>query len=206
MRLEPGNRNIGILLSGRGSNFKTIADSIDSGRLDARIALVLSNKEDAPGLAEARRRGLNAVFLPSKGVGREEFDREAVGLLRKNDVALVCLAGFMRILSSEFIRAFPNGILNIHPSLLPAFPGLDAQRQALEHGVRLSGCTVHFVDESLDGGPIVGQTAVQVRDSDTVDDLSARILVEEHKLYPDAVGKVLAGRCEILGRRVLIHD
>jgi phosphoribosylglycinamide formyltransferase-1 len=206
MRLEPCNRDIGILLSGRGSNFNAIADNIESGRLDARIAIVLSNKEDAPGLKEARRRGLKGVCLPSKGVSRAEFDRNAVELLGENGVALVCLAGFMRILGPTFMRAFPCRILNIHPSLLPAFPGLDAQSQALEYGVRLSGCTVHFVDASLDGGPIVGQAMVPVLDGDTVDDLSARILVEEHKLYSEAIGKVLSGRCEIHGRRVLTHD
>ena len=157
MRIQPANRSLGILLSGRGSNFEAIADSIASEQLNAEIAVVLSNIESAPGLERARGRGLKAAYLPSRGEVREEFDREAVALLRQHAVSLVCLAGFMRILSPAFTRAFPYGILNIHPSLLPAFPGRDAQRQALDHGAKLSGCTVHFVDDSLDGGPIIIQ-------------------------------------------------
>ena len=170
MRVEPKSRKIGVLLSGRGSNFKAIADRIDQGILDAEIAIVVSNKESAPGLEEASRRGLKTAYLASSGLKREDYDRTVVALLKENDVALVCMAGFMRILSPVFVQAFPLRILNIHPSLLPSFPGLDAQRQALEHGVKLSGCTVHFVDESLDGGPIVGQAMVPVRDGDTVED------------------------------------
>ena len=206
MRVEPKSRKIGVLLSGRGSNFKAIADRIDQGILDAEIAIVVSNKESAPGLEEASRRGLKTAYLASSGLKREDYDRTVVALLKENDVALVCMAGFMRILSPVFVQAFPLRILNIHPSLLPSFPGLDAQRQALEHGVKLSGCTVHFVDESLDGGPIVGQAMVPVRDGDTVEDLSDRILVEEHRLYSEAIGMVLDGRCDIRDRRVLVDQ
>jgi phosphoribosylglycinamide formyltransferase-1 len=206
MRIEPATRKIAVLLSGRGSNFNAIADRIESGKLDAEIALVLSNKESAPGLENARRRGLETLFLPSKGTGREAFDARAVDALRANDVAIVCLAGFMRILSPVFLRAFPCGILNIHPSLLPSFPGLDVQRQALEYGVKFSGCTVHFVDESLDGGPIIRQATVPVMDGDSVESLSSRILSEEHRIYAEAIDLVLSGRCELDGRRVLIHD
>ena len=206
MRVELNSRKIGVLLSGRGSNFKAITDQIDQGVLDAEIPVVVSNKESAPGLAEARSRGIKTVYLASSGLGREEYDRRVVALLEENDVALVCLAGFMRILSPVFVQAFPLRILNIHPSLLPAFPGLDAQRQALEHGVKFSGCTVHFVDESLDGGPIVGQATVPVRDGDTVEDLSDRILVEEHRLYSKAIGMVLDGRCQVRERRVAVDE
>src|SRR5499427_9009596 len=174
-------KKIGILLSGLGSNFEAIADSIAAGRLKAEIAIVISNRADAPGLESARRRGLNARLIPSKGRVREEHDAEVVAALKEAEVDLVCLAGYMRLLSAGFIRAFPHRILNIHPSLLPAFPGLDAQHQALEHGVRLSGCTVHFVDEYLDAGPIILQSAVPVLDDDTVDALSTRILREEHR-------------------------
>jgi phosphoribosylglycinamide formyltransferase-1 len=195
-------RRLGILISGRGSNFEAIADNIDRGALDAEIAVVLSNRADAAGLQLARRRGLKHVAIPSKGLDREIYDRMLVSELRDNCVDLVCLAGFMRLLSASFIREFPSRILNIHPSLLPAFPGLDAQRQALEHGVKISGCTVHFVDEDLDAGPIVIQAAVPVLDADTVDSLSARILAEEHRIYSEAVRIVLAGQYKIVGRRV----
>ena len=204
MRIEPASRRIGVLISGRGSNFKAIADQVASGSLDAQIALVLSSKESAPGLEEARRRGLKTAYLSSSGLSREEFDRAAVSLLQENGVDLVCLAGFMRILSPVFIQAFPFAILNIHPSLLPAFIGLDAQSQALDHGVKFSGCTVHLVDESLDGGPIVSQATVPVLDADTVESLSDRILVEEHRLYSEAIALVLAGGCQIRGRRVVV--
>ena len=204
MKIELNSRRIAVLVSGRGSNFQAIANQIDQGMLNAEIALILSNKESAAGLEEARRRGLKTAYLPSAGLKREEYDRKVVALLEENDVALVCLAGFMRILSPVFVNAFPLRILNIHPSLLPAFPGLQAQRQALEHGVKFSGCTVHFVDESLDGGPIVRQVIVPVLDGDTVEDLSARILWQEHRLYSEAIGKVLDGRCEIRDRRVVI--
>ncbi len=196
-------KRLGILISGRGSNFEAIAANVASGALTAEVAVVISNRPDAPGLESARRRGLNAVSLPSRGLDRQVYDRMLIEELQKNRVDLVCLAGFMRLLSAGFIRAFPNAILNIHPSLLPAFPGLDAQRQAIEHGVKLAGCTAHFVDEELDAGPIVLQAAVPVRDDDTVESLSARILAEEHRIYPEAIGIVIGGRYSIEGRRVL---
>src|SRR5262249_11108813 len=199
----PMNR-LGILLSGRGSNFEAIAKNIENGALDASIAVVIANRSEARGLEIARDRGLNAVCLPSKGLNRGADHRQVIAELRRNAVVLVCLAGYMRLLSATFIREFPNRILNIHPSLLPAFPGLDAQRQALDHGVRISGCTVHFVDEDLDSGPILIQTAVPVEDNDTVDTLSARILKEEHKAYSAAIRIVLAGRYRIEGRRVIL--
>jgi len=194
---------LGILISGRGSNFEAIAGQIDAGALDATIAVVISNRADAPGLEAARCRHLEAVALPSKGLDREIYDRMLVEELRKHSVEFVCLAGFMRLLSATFIRQFPNRILNIHPSLLPAFPGLDAQHQALEHGVKITGCTVHFVDEDLDAGPIVMQTAVPVLDGDTVESLSARILKQEHHLYSEALRLVLSGAYRIEGRRVI---
>ena len=194
---------LGILISGRGSNFEAIATQIDAGALDATIAVVISNRADAPGLEAARCRHLEAVALPSKGLDREIYDRMLVEELRKHSVEFVCLAGFMRLLSATFIRQFPNRILNIHPSLLPAFPGLDAQHQALEHGVKITGCTVHFVDEDLDAGPIVMQTAVPVLDGDTVESLSARILKQEHHLYSEALRLVLSGAYRIEGRRVI---
>lgn len=195
-------KRLGILISGRGSNFEAIAANIERGCLDAEIAVVLSNRADAPGLETARRRGIANAAIPSKGLDREIYDRMLVSELRNHSVDLVCLAGFMRLLSASFIREFPNRILNIHPSLLPAFPGLDAQRQALEHGVKISGCTVHFVDEDLDAGPIVIQAAVPVLDSDTVESLSARILSEEHHIYSEALRIVLSGHYRIVGRRV----
>ncbi|MEO8594549.1 MAG: phosphoribosylglycinamide formyltransferase [Candidatus Solibacter sp.] len=197
-------KRLGILISGRGSNFEAIARNIESGTLSAEIGVVVSNRADARGLETARERGLPAVCLPSKGLDREVYDRQLVAELEKHQVDLVCLAGFMRLLSASFIRAFPNRILNIHPSLLPAFPGLDAQHQALAHGVKLAGCTVHFVDEDLDAGPIVLQAAVPVRDEDTGDTLSARILAEEHRIYSEAIGIVLAGNYRIEGRRVIL--
>lgn len=205
MRVIPESRRIGVLLSGRGSNFRAIADSVAAGALDAEIALVLGNKPEAAGIAEARRRGFETVCIPSNP-DREAFDQAMLAELGRRGVSLVCLAGFMRILGSSFIRAFQQAILNIHPSLLPAFPGLDAQRQALDYGVRFSGCTVHFVDESLDGGPIVKQAAVPVEAADTVGTLSDRILAEEHRIYSAAIGLVLDGRCEIRERQVIIHD
>jgi phosphoribosylglycinamide formyltransferase-1 len=197
-------KRLGILLSGRGSNFEAIADQVAAGAIDAEIAVVISNRPQARGLEVARNRGLNAVLIPSKGLDREVYDRLVVAELRRNEVDLVCLAGFMRLLSAYFIREFPNRILNIHPSLLPSFPGLDAQHQALEHGVKISGCTVHFVDEDLDAGPIIIQAAVPVRDDDTADTLSARILKEEHRIYSEAIRIVLSGRYAILGRRVVL--
>jgi phosphoribosylglycinamide formyltransferase-1 len=193
---------LGILLSGRGSNFLAIADSVATGRIPAQIALVASNRAEAPGLAAARERGLPHVIIPSKGRVREEHDREVVAALRSAGVDLVCLAGYMRLLSPEFIRAFPQRILNIHPSLLPAFPGLDAQKQALDYGVKVSGCTVHFVDEHLDHGPIIVQRPVPVLEGDTVETLSARILEQEHVAYTEAINIVLQG-CAVEGRCVV---
>jgi len=197
-------KRLGILLSGRGSNFEAIADSIDAGRIpDARIAVVISNRPEARGLAIARERGLTAVCLPSKGLDRELYDRMVVDELNKHHVDLVCLAGFMRLLSAYFVRQFERRIINIHPSLLPSFPGLDAQHQALEHGVKISGCTVHFVDEFLDAGPIIVQAAVPVLDDDTDETLAARILEQEHRIYTEAINLVLSGRYRIEGRRVV---
>jgi len=198
-------KRLGILISGRGSNFEAIADRIQSGALDAEIAVVISNRADAAGLARARERGLATVCLPSRGLDREIYDRSVVDALREHSVDLVCLAGFMRLLSATFIRQFPNRILNIHPSLLPAFPGLDAQHQAIDHGVKVAGCTVHFVDENLDAGPIILQRTVPVLDDDTVESLSARILREEHHAYSEAIGIVLEGRYRIEGRRVILR-
>jgi len=197
-------KRLGILLSGRGSNFEAIADSIAAGRLYAEIAVVISNRPDARGLEIARADGLPVVCIPSKGVSREDYDRQLIAELKNRNVELICLAGFMRLLTAEFCREFPMRILNIHPSLLPAFPGLDAQKQALEHGVKISGCTVHFVDEHLDAGPIVMQAAVEVLASDTADTLAARILKEEHRIYSEAIKIVLAGGWRIEGRRVVV--
>jgi phosphoribosylglycinamide formyltransferase-1 len=196
-------KRLGILLSGRGSNFQAIAENIANGALDAEIAVVISNRPDAPGLEIARQRGLNGVCIPSKGLEREVYDRQVAAELRKHGVDLVCLAGFMRLLSGWFVREFPQRILNIHPSLLPAFTGLDAQHQALDYGVKVAGCTVHFVDEHLDHGPIVLQATVPVCDGDTVDSLSARILEQEHKIYSEAIRIVLSGQYRVEGRRVV---
>jgi phosphoribosylglycinamide formyltransferase-1 len=196
-------RRLGILISGRGSNFLAIADSIEQGKLDADIALVLSNRPDAPGLDLARKRGLNAIGMASQGLDREVYDRRLIAELRNAKAELVCLAGYMRILSGHFIREFHQRILNIHPSLLPAFPGLDAQHQAVAHGVKVSGCTVHFVDEGLDSGPILKQAAVPVLDDDTAESLAARIIKEEHRIYSEAIALVLSGRYRIDGRRVV---
>ena len=196
-------KRIGILLSGRGSNFEAIAENVRCGKLDAEISVVISNRAEARGLQIARERGLPVLALPSKGVPREEYDQRVVAELQNHGVELVCLAGFMRLLSADFCRAFPQRTLNIHPSLLPAFPGLDAQKQALEHGVKVSGCTVHFVDEQLDAGPIVLQAAVPVLDDDTEDTLAARILKEEHRIYSDAIRLILSGRWRVIGRRVV---
>jgi phosphoribosylglycinamide formyltransferase-1 len=196
-------RRLGILISGRGSNFQAIADSISQGRLRAEIAVVISNRPEAPGLDLARARGLYAVELPSPGLDREIYDRQVIAELRAARVDLVCLAGYLRILSGHFIREFPQRILNIHPSLLPAFPGLDSQHQALAHGVKFTGCTVHFVDEGLDSGPIIQQAVVPVLDGDTPATLSARILKEEHRIYSEAIALVLSGRYRIEDRRVI---
>jgi len=197
-------KNIGILLSGRGSNFVAIADNIDAGRIPgARIAVVVSNRPDAPGIEIARRRGLDAQVIPSKGKQREEHDREVVAVLKEKRVDLVCLAGYMRLLSAWFVQQFPNRVLNIHPALLPSFPGLEGQKQAFEYGVKVSGCTVHFVDEQLDHGAIIVQKAVPVYDSDDEHTLAARILEQEHVAYSEAIQIVLEGNYEIVGRRVV---
>lgn len=197
-------KRLGILLSGRGSNFEAIADNVAAGRIDASIAVVISNRPEAKGLDAARARGINAVCIPSKGIEREAYDRLVVAELRKNAVDLVCLAGFMRLLSAYFVREFPLRVLNIHPALLPSFAGLDAQHQAIEHGVKISGCTVHFVDENLDSGPILVQAAIPVRDDDTAETLSARILKEEHRIYSEAIRIVLSQNFRIDGRRVIL--
>jgi len=198
--------SLGILLSGRGSNFVAIADSIDAGRIpDARIAVVIANKSDAAGIATARQRGLNALVIPSKGKPREEHDREVVAALKQNSVDLVCLAGYMRLLSPWFVQQFPRRILNIHPSLLPAFPGLEAQEQAFAYGVKVSGCSVHFVDEELDHGAIVVQKAVPVLDYDDEHTLAARILEQEHVAYTEAINIVLGEKFKVVGRK-LIRD
>jgi phosphoribosylglycinamide formyltransferase-1 len=196
-------KKLGIMLSGRGSNFEAIADSIQAGRLNAEIAIVISNRADAPGLESAKRRGLNAVLIPSKGRVREEHDADVIAALHHAHVDLICLAGYMRLLSPHFIQAFPNRIVNIHPSLLPSFPGMDAQKQALEYGVKVTGCTVHFVDEHLDHGPIILQKTVPVLDGDDVHTLSARILEQEHTTYSEAIGLLLSGEVEVIERRVL---
>lgn len=197
------NRRLAILISGRGSNLVAIADAIAAGRLEAEIAVVLSNNPEAPGITLARERGLRVVVLASKGLDREIYDRQLVAELRKHDAGLVCLAGYMRILSGYFIREFPMRILNIHPSLLPAFPGLDAQYQAVEHGVKFSGCTVHFVDEGVDSGPIIRQAVVPVLDDDNAESLAARILREEHRIYSEGIALVLSGRYRVEGRKVI---
>ena len=197
-------KRIGVLLSGRGSNFEALAESCTAGRIPgAEIAIVVSNREGAPGIDRASARGIATRVIPSKGLEREAYDRQVAAVLKENKVELVCLAGYMRLLSAWFVAQFPQRILNIHPSLLPAFPGLEAQRQALEHGVKWSGCTVHLVDENLDAGPIVMQAAVEVRDNDSAETLSARILAEEHRIYTEAVRIVLDGRFKIAGRRVI---
>lgn len=196
-------KRLGILLSGRGSNFQAIATSVAQGSIPAEIAIVISNRPEARGLELARQRRLPALCIPSKGVPREEYDQQLVGELKARHVDLICLAGFMRLLSANFIREFPLRVLNIHPSLLPAFPGLDAPSQALAHGVKITGCTVHFVDEDLDAGPIILQSAVPVLASDTVETLSGRILKEEHRIYSQAIRIVLEGRFHIQGRRVV---
>ncbi len=194
-------KRLGILLSGRGSNFLAIHGHIAAGRLDAVIACVVSDQPDAPGLARARALGLPAFCLTRAGRTKAGFEDEIARVLEAHAADLVCLAGFMRVLGPGFIRRFPQRIVNIHPSLLPAFPGLHAQRQALAHGVRYSGCTVHFVDDGVDSGPIIAQAAVPVRDDDTEETLAARILVEEHRLYAEAIAKILAGRWFLDGRR-----
>jgi phosphoribosylglycinamide formyltransferase 1 len=196
-------KRIGVLLSGRGSNFEALAESAAAGRIpNAEIAIVVSNREGAPGIQRAEMRGIHARVIPSKGLEREAYDRQVAAVLNEAKVDLICLAGYMRLLSPFFVAAFPNRILNIHPSLLPSFPGLESQRQALEYGVKFAGCTVHFVDENLDAGPIVLQAIVPVEDRDTEESLSTRILKEEHRIYSEAVKLVLEGKFKIEGRRV----
>src|SRR2546421_4095151 len=198
-------KRIGLLLSGRGSNFEALADGVAAGRIPgAQIAVVVSNRDGAPGIDKAMQRGIVTSVIPSKGLEREAYDRQVVAVLNEHKVDLICLGGYMRLLSPYFVAAFPNRILNIHPSLLPSFPGLESQRQALEYGVKYAGCTVHFVDENLDAGPIVLQAAVPVHDDDTEATLSARILAEEHRIYSEAVRLVLEGGYKIEGRRVLV--
>jgi phosphoribosylglycinamide formyltransferase-1 len=192
---------IAIMISGRGSNMVALLDAMREGRLDAEAAVVISNIEEAAGLVKARERGVETLVISHRGRAREEHDRKIVSELRRRDVSLVCLAGYMRLLSTFFVRAFENRILNIHPSLLPAFPGIDAQRQALEHGVKVTGCTVHLVDEQLDHGPIVMQQAVEVLDGDTVETLASRILEHEHRIYPAAIARVLSPGFRVEGRR-----
>jgi phosphoribosylglycinamide formyltransferase-1 len=197
-----GKKKVGILLSGRGSNFLAIADSIDAGKLPgAEIAVVISNRAEAPGIAAARERSFNALTIEANGRKRAEHDAEIIAALKDHHVDLVCLAGYMRLLSPQFVQTFPQRILNIHPSLLPAFPGLDAQKQALDYGVQCSGCTVHFVDEQLDHGVIIVQRTVPVLPGDDERGLSARILEEEHQAYPEAIARVLSGKYRIVGRR-----
>jgi phosphoribosylglycinamide formyltransferase-1 len=197
-------KRIGVLLSGRGSNFEALADSVAAGRIpNAEVAIVISNREGAPGIDKAQQRGIATKVIPSKGLEREAYDRQVVAVLQQHKADLVCLAGYMRLLSPYFVASFPQRILNIHPSLLPSFPGLESQRQALEYGVKFAGCTVHFVDENLDAGPIVLQAVVPVRDADTEASLSERILAEEHRIYSEAVRIVLEGRYKIEGRRVV---
>ena len=196
-------KNLGILLSGRGSNFEAIADSVAAGRIRAQIAVVISNREEAPGIESARRRGLEARVILSKGKTRERHDAEVAAALQEAQVDLICLAGYMRLLSPWFVRQFPNRILNIHPSLLPAFPGLEGQKQALEYGVKVSGCTVHFVDEQLDHGAIILQKAVPVLDDDDEHTLAARILQQEHIAYSEAINVVLGGSYQLSGRRMV---
>ena len=198
-------KKVGVLLSGRGSNLVALIDVARRGELGGEIAVVVSNVEGAPGLERARQAGIPAVFCDHRGKAREAFDAEIVEILRGHHVDLVCLAGFMRLVSPVFVRAFPGRIVNIHPALLPAFPGLDAQRQAWEHGAKVSGATVHLVDEGLDSGPIVAQEAVPVRSRDTPETLAARILEAEHRLYPRAVRLLLEGRARLEGRRVIVE-
>jgi phosphoribosylglycinamide formyltransferase 1 len=198
-------RKVGVLVSGRGSNLQALIDAERRGELGGGIGVVVSNVETAAGLDRARRAGIPAVYCDHRGKRREDFDAEVVAILRGRDVELVCLAGFMRLLSPVFVRAFPGRILNVHPALLPAFPGREAQRQALEHGVKVSGATVHVVDEGLDSGPIVAQEAVPVLCGDSVETLAARILEAEHRVYPRAVRLLLEGRCRIEGRRVMVE-
>src|ERR1700688_422520 len=197
-------KRIAVLLSGRGSNFETLADGVAAGLIpNTENGVVLSNRQVAPGIDKAQKRKIKTRVIPSKGLEREAYDRQVVAVLREQKIDLVCLAGYMRLLSPFFVASFPNRILNIHPSLLPSFPGLESQRQALEYGVKFAGCTVHFVDENLDAGPIVLQATVPIRDDDTPDTLSEKILREEHRIYTEAVRVILEGKYKIVGRRVI---
>ena len=197
-------KRIGVLLSGRGSNFEALAENVSAGRIpNAEIAIVISNRPEVPGLQRAQARGIPTRMIPSKGLQREDYDRQVAAVLQEYKVDLICLAGYMRLLSPYFIATFPQKILNIHPSLLPSFPGLEAQKQALDHGVKFAGCTVHFVDENLDAGPIIVQAVVTVQDSDDEHTLADRILKEEHRIYSEAVKIILEGKYRIEGRRVL---
>jgi len=206
MKIQPKNRKLGILLSGRGSNFEAIVTSIAYRSLEAEISVVISNVETAPGLARARELGIPTAYVPSKGNSREQFDSQLLEILQSHDVGLVILAGFMRIVGRSMIEAYPNLILNIHPALLPSFPGLDVQKQALLYGVKIAGCTVHIVSDTVDGGPIVLQAAVPVENDDSVEVLSARILKEEHRIYSQAIALLLSGHCELQGRRIIVRD
>jgi phosphoribosylglycinamide formyltransferase-1 len=200
-------KRIGVLLSGRGSNFEALADSVAAERIpNAEMAIVISNRENAAGIEKARARGIPAQVIPSRGLEREAYDKLVIAALEEKKVDLVCLAGYMRLLSAAFVAAYRGRILNIHPSLLPAFPGLESQRQAIDHGAKFSGCTVHFVDENLDAGPIILQAAVPIRDDDTPETLSERVLKEEHRIYAEAVRIVLEGRYRMEGRRVLLTN
>ncbi len=198
-------KNVAILLSGRGSNFLALSDAMEAGQIPARMVLVVSNKPDAPGLNHARERNYEAICVPSAGIEREAYDRQVVEELKARQVDFICLAGFMRLLSPWFVQQYPQQILNIHPSLLPAFPGLHSQQQALEWGAKVSGCTVHFVDEKLDHGPIIVQRSVPVLDQDTEESLSARILEQEHQIYPEALQLVCEEKVRFRERRVLIQ-
>ncbi len=200
--MTPGRARVAVLLSGRGSNFLALHEAMERGEVPARIVVVVANRRRAPGLARAEQLGLPAVAVPHRGLEREEHERRILEVLRRAGTEWVCLAGYMRLLSPYLVAALPRRILNIHPSLLPAFPGLDAQRQALEHGVKVSGCTVHLVDDGLDSGPIVVQRAVPVRDDDTPRSLAERILAEEHRAYPQALSRLLTTRWRVEGRRV----
>ena len=205
--MPPKKFRLGVLVSGRGTNLQSILDAIGKGEVPAEVGVIISNKETAPALERGRQHGVESIFLnPKDFASREAYDRELVTLLNARDIDLVCLAGYMKILTADFIRAFAGKIINIHPSLLPAFPGLDVQQKALDHGVKFAGCTVHFVEEEVDTGPIVLQAVVPVQDGDTAETLSARILEQEHKIYPRAIQLIAENRLRIQGRRVLIQE
>ena len=205
--MPPKKFRLGVLVSGRGTNLQSILDAIGKGEVPAEVGVIISNKETAPALERGRQHGVESIFLnPKDFASREAYDRELVALLNARDIDLVCLAGYMKILTAGFIRAFAGKIINIHPSLLPAFPGLDVQQKALDHGVKFAGCTVHFVEEEVDTGPIVLQAVVPVQDGDTTETLSARILEQEHKIYPRAIQLIAENRLRIQGRRVLIQE